>query len=126
MDAASAQVFQKHKYINLETYRKSGAGVQTPVWFAQDGAVLYVWTGAASGKVKRIRRSGQVKVAPSDMRGGLLGDWVSGAAEIAPPGTTAYQRGKQLVDRKYGLMKRMFDLLGHREEHIILTIRVEE
>ncbi|MGB8772453.1 MAG: hypothetical protein WCC92_22780 [Candidatus Korobacteraceae bacterium] len=30
--------FAKAKYLNLETFRKTGVGVRTPVWFAQDPA----------------------------------------------------------------------------------------
>ena len=29
--------FIKQKYLNIETFRKSGIGVKTPVWFAQAG-----------------------------------------------------------------------------------------
>jgi PPOX class probable F420-dependent enzyme len=35
MPDAIAQ-FAKAKYLNLETFRKTGAGVRTPVWFAQE------------------------------------------------------------------------------------------
>ena len=42
--------FENQKYINLETFRKSGVGVKTPVWFVQDRDVLYVWTQADSWK----------------------------------------------------------------------------
>src|SRR5260370_1075796 len=28
--------FAGHKYLNLETFKKSGEGVKTPVWFAAD------------------------------------------------------------------------------------------
>ena len=47
--------FKDKKYLNLETYRKNGQVMPTPVWFVQDGEVFYVRTGANSGKVKRIR-----------------------------------------------------------------------
>jgi hypothetical protein len=56
--------FEKQKYLNIETFRKNGEGVRTPVWFVQDGEVLYARTIANSGKVKRIRNNGQVKIAP--------------------------------------------------------------
>ena len=36
--------FLNQKYINLETYKKSGQAVHTPVWFVQDNGVLYVRT----------------------------------------------------------------------------------
>jgi len=31
----SLEQFSKMKYLNLETFRKSGQGMQTPVWFVQ-------------------------------------------------------------------------------------------
>ena len=30
--------FAKAKYLSLETFRKTGVGVRTPVWFAADPA----------------------------------------------------------------------------------------
>src|ERR1700761_5842958 len=53
------------KYLNLETYRKSGKGVRTPVWFAAARVEtpvaytlkLYVHTPANSGKAKRVGAS---------------------------------------------------------------------
>src|SRR2546421_316307 len=57
--------FAGHKYLNLETLKKSGDGVKTPVWFAADpsasldsnDAKLYVYTIGVSGKVKSIRNN---------------------------------------------------------------------
>ena len=57
------EAFAGHKYLNLETFKKSGEGVKTPVWFAPDPSVrldsrdakLYVYTLGVSGKVKRMR-----------------------------------------------------------------------
>ncbi len=43
------------KYIALETFRKSGEGVITPVWAVAESGKLYVWTGLNSWKVKRMR-----------------------------------------------------------------------
>jgi len=28
--------FDNHQYLNIETFRKSGVGVQTPVWFVRE------------------------------------------------------------------------------------------
>lgn len=53
-------------YIALETFRKSGEGVVTPVWVTTEGDKPYVWTVDDSGKVKRIRNNGCVRVAVSD------------------------------------------------------------
>jgi PPOX class probable F420-dependent enzyme len=43
--------------VRLSTFRKSGAAVPTPVWFARLGENLYVVTGRNTGKVKRIRNN---------------------------------------------------------------------
>ena len=49
--------FEGQKYLNLESYRKTGAAVATPVWFADDGNELYIYSLADAGKVKRIRNN---------------------------------------------------------------------
>jgi PPOX class probable F420-dependent enzyme len=99
--------FAEHKYLDLETFKKSGEGIKTPVWFAPDPAVsldssdakLYVYTIGVSGKVKRIRNNPQVRIAPCDMRGKVLGEWVEARAEIVTG--EAAVRGTQLLNKKY-------------------------
>ena len=76
------------KYLNLESFRKNGQSVRTPVWFAGDppsGAAqrLYVYSEADSGKAKRIRRDSRVRVAPCSVRGKLLGDWMKRARKLS-------------------------------------------
>jgi PPOX class probable F420-dependent enzyme len=56
-------------YVSLTTFRKSGAGVATPVWIVADGERLLVTTAPTSGKVKRIRHTIRVELTPCDMRG---------------------------------------------------------
>lgn len=41
------QQFENQQFLNLETFRKNGIGVKTPVWFVQDGETLYVRTPPA-------------------------------------------------------------------------------
>jgi len=41
--------FQPGKYINIETYRRSGEGVRTPVWFVESGGALFILNGGDSG-----------------------------------------------------------------------------
>ena len=66
------------KYIALETFRRNGQAVKTPVWtVAQDGKLL-VWTQGDSWKVKRARSDPRVRVAKCDMRGNVEGPWVDG------------------------------------------------
>jgi uncharacterized protein len=102
-------IFAKHKYINLETFRKSGVGVKTPVWFVQEGDKLFVQTDADSGKVKRIRNNSQVNIAPCNMDGSLLGEWIPATASEINDANTGLKVNK-LLDKKYGLMKKASSL----------------
>lgn len=81
----SLDQFNGQTYLNLETFRKNGLGMKTPVWFLQDGEELFVRTIADSGKVKRIRNNPHINVGPCKVDGDLIGKW-----------TTA--RGRELHD----------------------------
>ncbi len=107
----SLEVFTGHRYLNLEAFRKSGRGVQTPVWFVREGEALYVWTEATSGKVKRIRRNPRVRIAPSDARGTPLGPWLEAQAEVLDD-PQAVARVQRLMAAKYGLLFFAFRLLA--------------
>lgn len=100
--------FKNRQYLNLETFRRNGEGVKTPVWFAQDGETLHIWTQADSGKVKRIRRDGAVRVAPSTASGEAVGEWVDAQAAVHDaPERVAHV--ESLFRKKYGLV---FSLLS--------------
>ncbi len=103
--------FADQKYLNLETFRKSGEGMKTPVWFVQDGDILYVRTVANSGKVKRIRNNAQVNIAPCKVDGALLGEWVPALARELKDEETD-RKVNNLLDKKYGLVKKMFGLVS--------------
>lgn len=57
------------EFVLLTTHRKTGAPVSTPVWVVGDGDEALVTTGADSGKVKRLRHTSRVTLAPCDARG---------------------------------------------------------
>jgi uncharacterized protein len=101
-----AQIFTGHHYVSVETFRKSGVGVRTPVWFAEKNGALYIYTLENSGKVKRLRYNRKVRIAPCDMRGNLLGEWIDGEARFLEAPET--QTADELLSRKYR-MKRLFD-----------------
>jgi uncharacterized protein len=129
---AGLAVLDGKKYLNIETYRKGGKGVRTPVWFAVEpvdvpGAnarKLYVYTTAVSGKAKRIRQNGAVKIAPCDARGNVSGRWIDAHAEIVSG--EEFGRGMGLINRKYRPWKQILDLsalLFRRPERIMLAIQ---
>jgi uncharacterized protein len=115
--------FEKRNYLNLETTRKNGQTVKTPVWFALDGDALLVWTDANSGKAKRIRRDGKVRVVPSTASGEPLGEWVTGtAAEDSSAEAIKYVTGR--FKQKYGLSFYAFNLFGKVRGTKNTTLRI--
>ena len=112
------------KYLNLESFKRDGTPVQTPVWFAEDQGVLYVYTLANAGKVKRIRRHPRIRLAPCTMRGTVTGAWAEAEATIVEATTAAH--GHVLLRQKYGWLKGLGDLcsrLRHRER-VVIVIRL--
>ena len=88
-------------YVSLTTFRRTGVPVATPVWAAPDGDSLVVWTRADSGKVKRLRHTSRVTVAPCDVRGRLRGPAVDGQAEFVP--AAEHPEALAALRRAYGL-----------------------
>ena len=74
----------RERYISITTFRRDGSPVATPVWVVADSDRLYVWTGAQTGKAKRIRHNPAVTVAPCSGRGALTGPAVPARAQIVP------------------------------------------
>ena len=103
-------VLAGHQFANLTTYRRSGAGVATLVWFAQAGDRVYVMTGAGAGKVKRLRNNPAALLAPSDRAGKPLGGEVAVRGRVLPPDEE--DLAARALNQKYGWQKRIFDLMA--------------
>jgi PPOX class probable F420-dependent enzyme len=115
--------FDHQNYLNLVTTRKNGQTVKTPVWFAQEGDSLLVWTEANSGKAKRIRKDGKVRVVPSTASGEPLGEWINGTA-IVDSSPKAIQYVNDKFKKKYGLLFFAFNLLGKTRGAKYTTVRI--
>jgi PPOX class probable F420-dependent enzyme len=110
--------FAGHKYLNLETFKKSGEGVKTPVWFAADPASdlaseatrLYAYSTGDSGKAKRIRNNARARIAPCDMRGNLLGEWADARVEIVAGAEAEY--ADRLLNKKYFPWKQLLNFFA--------------
>src|SRR6266702_4008084 len=123
-DAMGFAAFAGHKYLSLETFKKSGDGVKTPVWFAADpSARLYVNKIGVSGKVKRVRNNPRVKIAPCDMRGNVLGEWMDARAQIVTGEEAAF--GMQLLNKKYFPWKQLLGFFASfsRRERTVFVLR---
>jgi PPOX class probable F420-dependent enzyme len=94
--------FTGEKVISLETYRRNGEPVRTPVWFLEENGMLYVHTDDGTGKVKRIRRSPKVRVAPSHFRGKPKSEYIDAQAELET-GAEFVEKYYSKIYKKYGL-----------------------
>lgn len=97
--------------MSLATFRRSGAEVRTPVWFAAADGRLYVFTAKESGKVKRLAHSSQARVAPSDARGRLRGEWCQASARILSE-PRSIDLARAALRAKYGWQMRLTDLFS--------------
>ena len=89
------------EYISLQTFRKNGDGVSTPVWAARVGESLYVFTQIDTGKVKRIRNFSNVKVADCTANGKLKGTWYDAVATLVDEQAEQVEAYRALIE-KYG------------------------
>jgi uncharacterized protein len=114
------------KYINLETYRRNGRGVRTPVWFVEsssgDSSILYVRTSDDTGKYKRIRNNPSVQIAPCDIRGSIKGKWVKGEARIASEEEKL--KAFKMLEKKYGMMYKMTRMFRSGKNYVVIAIRI--
>ncbi len=114
--------FRQGKYISVETFKKNGVGVKTPVWYVVHDDRFYVYTEADSWKVKRIRNNPRVRVAPCDIRGNVKGDFIDARAEIITG--PEEKAADKLLDQKY-FLKKIFNLLTRINRHKRAMIRIE-
>jgi PPOX class probable F420-dependent enzyme len=116
--------FSAQRYVNLETYRKNGQSVRTPLWFVEQRGVLYMRTPAQSAKVKRIHNNPHVRIVPSDVRGNPRGVWIDGNAQIIDAAEAEWVN--QRVKQKYGLLKRLIDIRSRLKgtQSVVIAVHV--
>jgi PPOX class probable F420-dependent enzyme len=114
--------FDGQKYLSLETFRKNGQGVKTPVWFVRHDDAFYVYTLADSGKVKRLRNNPRVRIAVCGMRGDIRGPWRDATAALIEGDER--RAADTLLNRKY-FMKRIGNVFSafRRRDRAMIKIR---
>lgn len=122
------------KYLCLETFRKNGLGVRTPLWFAaslesasgNSEMKFYVYTLPDSGKVKRIRNNPRVRVVPCTVRGKIRGEWAEAEARMAD-GAEA-EIGQRLLRKKYCPWKHIGDFFSRLQgrTQVVIVLRFDE
>ena len=115
------------RYITLESYRRDGQPVRTPLWFASapdaGAPVFFIYSTADSFKIKRIRRNPTVRIAACDLRGTPSSLWIEAHAEIIAGADAA--AGMRALDRKYFPWKQLLGLaaLFRRRARAVVAIR---
>ena len=120
----SLDEIKSEKYISLETYRKNGQSVKSPVWFVIENDLLYVITRSQTGKVKRLKNNLQVKFALCTIKGKVTGEWISGTAKILDEKQT--KDAVKMRDKKYGFMAKIAKFLSKSKgEFFAFTIKID-
>jgi uncharacterized protein len=114
--------FDGHRFLTLETFRRDGTAVATPLLFIAHQGLLYMRTSVQSYKVKRIRHTPQVRVAPSDWQGRPKGPWLAGRATLHDAVELAWVN--DLSKRKYGLLKWLIDYRSRWRKLALVVIAV--
>jgi hypothetical protein len=117
------------RYVSLATFRRDGREVRTPVWIAEAEGRYYVFSEGDAGKVKRIRATGQVRLAACDLRGGVRSEWLAGRGRIvAEP--ARIECAYAALHRKYGWQMAIGDFFsklgGRYGRRAILEIELDE
>ncbi|MCX2982675.1 PPOX class F420-dependent oxidoreductase [Halieaceae bacterium IMCC14734] len=102
---------QRAAYLSFATFRKSGAKVATPVWFAQEGDALYIFSAAEAGKVKRLRNSDKSEVAACTVSGKVTGPWLETRAEVLTS-SADIDNALSALQQKYGWQMKMTNFLS--------------
>jgi PPOX class probable F420-dependent enzyme len=95
-------------YLSFETFRKSGVGVATPVWFAEEDGVFYLFSANEAGKIKRLRNSPRSRIAACTVSGRVTGEWVDTQAYMLDETEPALGA----LRRKYGWQMKLTDCMS--------------
>lgn len=120
----SLEEIKSEKYISLETYRKNGEPVRTPVWFVINDDFVYIVTRSQTGKVKRLQNNPKVKFAVCTIKGKVTGEWISGTVKILDESQT--KNTIKMRDKKYGFMAKIAKFLSkNKGEVFTFSIKID-
>lgn len=111
--------FVTQRNVLMTTYRRDGTPVGTPVHIAVVGNVAYVRTFDPSGKLKRIRRTPHVEIAPSTLLGRVTGEPMAATVRILD-GDDAKLAARALAE-KYPFLQGRLIPWYHRRKGLVTT-----
>ena len=111
-------LFLDQKYVNLETYKKDGTPVRTPVWFMIDNDIIYVITREKTGKVKRLKNNQNIRIVPCSFTGKSKSEWINGIAQKITG--EEVEKAIKLRKKKYGFSARIAGLFSSQKGNPIV------
>ena len=115
----------KSDHILLTTFTKDGRPKPTAIWAAPDGDRLVAITQEKSWKVKRIRNTPRVTLAPCDARGNPKGETIEAIATILDKSNNGAVY--DAIGTRYGLRGKIFNLFsklrGGRQNNVGLELK---
>jgi uncharacterized protein len=110
--ATSLAALSRHHDMALQTRKRDGSWVSTPVNPLVEGDHVFFRTWHTSGKAKRLRNFAEVLFAPSTARGRPTGPWMRGQATLLEGEDAAHAAA--LINRRYPLLQGVAVRLFHR------------
>jgi PPOX class probable F420-dependent enzyme len=105
-------VLARHRNMALQTRKRDGSWIATPVNPLVEGDHVFFRTWHTSGKAKRLRNFPEVRFAPSTARGAPTGPWLRGHATLLDGEASAYAAA--LINHRYPLLQGIAVRLYHR------------
>jgi len=113
----------KSEYILLTTFTKDGRPKPTAIWAAPDGDRLLVITQEQSWKVKRIRNTPRVTIAPCDRVGKPKGEAVEAVAALLDKSANAATY--DAIGKRYGLLGKTFNVFSKLRGGMTKNVTIE-
>jgi PPOX class probable F420-dependent enzyme len=113
----------KSEYILLTTFTKDGRPKPTAIWAAPAGDGLVVITQETAWKVKRIRNTPRVTIAPCDRRGTPKGEEVEATAAILDK--SANGATYDAIGSRYGLIGKTFNFFSKLRGGMTKNVTIE-
>jgi uncharacterized protein len=120
--------FVNQKTVSLQTRKRDGTWVATPVNIVVEDDHAYIRTWRGSGKSKRLRNFSEVEIAPSTIRGRVTGPYLSTWAQLLTGDESRH--AATLLAQKYPIIHGLLVPLVHRikgdtTEHYRVTVQPE-
>ena len=103
-----SKILKDQDYCLLTTFKKSGDGVPSPMWFVAQKDTVYMTTRGQSWKVKRIRNNNEVTIGWCNSSGSKHGKLYPASASIITEGSE-FENALIALNKKYGLKKKLID-----------------